>query len=150
MATHQCLASPLLSLALGTFMAAANAETAAVDSHLGNTHSSPSPVDHAPASEAGTSSVWVELDAPALSSLHGASKAAHEALRQRISAQQDETMLRLKQLGAVEQSRIQVLRNALAVRIPLQNIQAARRLVGVRSVKEVHDKTLAPPAPGHQ
>jgi hypothetical protein len=56
----------------------------------------------------------------------------------------------MPRLGTEEQSRIQVLRTALAVRIPLQNAEAARHIVGIMSVKEVHDKLLAPSVRDHQ
>jgi hypothetical protein len=150
MATHPHLASPLIGLALGTCMTFANSETAADESRVGDTRSAPSSVDGSATRQAQTTSVWIELEAPPLSSLHGASKAVREELRRRIGDQQDAVMRRLKPLGAEEQSRTQVLRNALAVRIPLKNIEAARQIAGVRSVKQLHDKRLAPSVRDHQ
>jgi hypothetical protein len=133
-------ADPILriTLAFGLFVTFTHAQAAADGSHAAAT------------AQANAIAVWVELDAPALSSLHGASKAERETLRQRIGEQQDAVMRQLRELDAQEQARIQVLRNALAVRIPSQHVEAARQIAGVRSVKQVRHTQVAPPARGHQ
>jgi hypothetical protein len=137
MTAQQSPAGLLATLALGLSMTFAPVQAAADGSASAT-------------AQANAISVWVELDAPALSSLHGASKAERETLRQRIDAQQDAVMLQLRELGAQEQARVQVLRNALAVRIPLQQVEAARQIAGVRSVKRIRHMQVAPPARDHQ
>jgi len=54
-------------------------------------------------------------------------------------------MGRLRELGAVEPTRVQQVRNALAVRLPLAQLPAARALPGVRSVAAVRHVERGPP-----
>jgi hypothetical protein len=90
-----------------------------------------------PADRAGWVSVWVDLDLPELASVPRQQPAERQALRSKIQAQQQEVMLRLRDLGAIEQARIQQVRNALAVRLPSAQLDAARRIPGVRAVRKV-------------
>ncbi len=94
---------------------------------------------------AAVASYWVELSLPALSSLRGASAAEIDAARRRITEQQDEALSQLRALGAEEQARVNVLRNALAVRMPADRLDAARRVPGVRSVRVVRHAELQQP-----
>jgi hypothetical protein len=90
-----------------------------------------------PAAQAGWVSVWVDLDVPELASLPREQRAEREALRLKIQAQQREVMARLRDLGAIEQARVQQVRNALAVRLPGAQLDAARHIPGVRAVRMV-------------
>ena len=81
--------------------------------------------------------VWVDLDLPELASLPRERRAERAALRANILAQQDVVMARLRELGATEEGRVQQVRNALAVRLPGAQLQAARRIHGVRAVRPV-------------
>lgn len=98
-----------------------------------------------PADPATPVAVWVDLDLPELASLPREQEAERAALRRRIVEQQDQVMARLRALGAVEQARVQVVRNALAVRLRPDQIDAARKLPGVRGVHPVRDAELHHP-----
>lgn len=99
-----------------------------------------------PVGERQTTDVWIELDLPALASLPRQNSAERQALRLRIVQQQDEVMAQLRRLGAQERGRVQLLRNALAVRLPRDQLDAARRLPGVYGVRPVRDGVRAPPS----
>jgi hypothetical protein len=88
--------------------------------------------------------VWVDLELPALASVPEAQAREREALRQHIDAQQEDVMRRLRALGAVEQARVRLVRNALAVRLPGAQLQAARRIPGVRALQLVRDVERPP------
>ena len=92
--------------------------------------------------QAGTVSVWVDLDLPALAEVPLAERAA---LRPNILAQQAQVVLGLQALGAQEQARVQQVRNAVAVRLDASQIDAARALPGVRSVRVVRNIERPPP-----
>jgi hypothetical protein len=95
-----------------------------------------------PAVPAGTVSVWVDLDLPALAEVP---RAEREALRSNILAQQMQVMRGLHALGAQELARVQQVRNAVSVRIDTAQIDAAKALPGVRSVRLVRDVERRPP-----
>ncbi len=90
-----------------------------------------------PPDSTGWVSVWVDLDLPELASVPREQRAEREALQGQIKAQQDEVMDRLRALGAQEQARVQQVRNALAVRLPGAQLEAARRIPGVRALRIV-------------
>jgi hypothetical protein len=98
-----------------------------------------------PAERSGQVSVWVDLD---LSALAHVPRAEREAWRLKILAQQDQVMGRLHELGAQEQARIQQVRNALAVRLDRTQLDAARAIPGVRSVRIVRNIERKPPVSG--
>ncbi len=98
-----------------------------------------------PVDPAAPVSVWVDLDLPELASLPADRVPERDALRQQILAQQEQVMARLRELGATEQGRVQLLRNALAVRLPANRIEAARQVPGVRAVRPVVDRVLHHP-----
>ncbi len=93
-----------------------------------------------------TIDVWVDLDLPALASLPRQNAVERKALRLRIVQQQDAVMAKLRELGAQERGRVQLLRNALAVRLPRDQLDAARRLPGVHGVRPVRDLERVPPS----
>ena len=93
---------------------------------------------------AGWVMVWVDLALPEMASLPGEQKAERQALRARIIAQQNEVMARLRELGAVEEARVQQVRNALAVRLPGAQLDAARAIPGVRGVRRVRHVERGP------
>jgi hypothetical protein len=99
---------------------------------------------HTPADKAGRASVWVDLELPELATLPRDQPAERAALRLRIQAQQDAVMGRLRALGATEQARVQQVRNALAVRLPVAQLDAARRIPGVRAVRIVRNLDRGP------
>ena len=90
-----------------------------------------------PATQAGWVSVWVDLNLPELASVPREQRAAREALHLQIQAQQQDVMVRLRDLGAIEQARVKQVRNALAVRLPVTQLDAARHIPGVRAVRTV-------------
>jgi hypothetical protein len=94
-----------------------------------------------PFDAAGRISVWVDLDLPALASVAAAKRGEREALRLRIGAQQDAVMDRLRALDAQEQARVQLVRNAIAVRLLPAQIEAARQIPGVRAVRVVRHQS---------
>jgi len=93
----------------------------------------------APADSTGWVSVWVDLDLPELASVPREQRAEREALQLQIKEQQDEVMDRLRGLGTQEQARVQQVRNALAVRLPDAQLDAARRIPGVRALRIVRN-----------
>jgi hypothetical protein len=100
--------------------------------------------DNTPADKPGRISVWVDLDVPELASVPRDRRAEREALRLQIQAQQNEVMARLRDLGAIEQARVQWVRNALAVRLPGAQLDAARHIPGVRAVRMVRHVNRGP------
>lgn len=78
--------------------------------------------------------VWVDLTLPPTASVPRAERAA---AHRRVVEQQNETMARLAQLGAVELARVQHARNAIAVRIPSATLDRARAIDGVKAVRVV-------------
>jgi len=90
--------------------------------------------------------VWIELDLPALASVPRGDVAARQVLRRRIEQQQNAVMAALRGLGAQERGRVRLLRNALAVRLPRDQLDAARRLPGVHGVRPVGDVERPPPS----
>jgi hypothetical protein len=95
-----------------------------------------------PIGQVGTVSVWVDLDLPALAEVPLAERAA---LRSNILAQQALVMRGLQALGAHELTRVQQVRNAVAVRLDAAQIDAASALPGVRSVRIVRNIERQPP-----
>ncbi len=92
-------------------------------------------------------SVWVDLDEPELARVPAGQAEARAALRTRILAQQAQVMARLLELGAVEQARVQVVRNAIAVRLPRTRLADAAALPGVRGVRPVQHRNRTRQAP---
>ena len=99
---------------------------------------------HARADTAAWVSVWVDLDLPELATVPRDRPAERDALRLQILAQQDAVMARLRDLGAIEQARVQQVRNALAVRLPGAQLDAARYIPGVRAVRAVRHVERGP------
>jgi hypothetical protein len=91
--------------------------------------------------------IWVDLTLPALATARQASPAEREALRARVDAQQDEVTAALHVLGAVEIGRVQLLRNAVAVRLPRGRISEVKQISGVGGVRVVRHADLHPPDP---
>jgi hypothetical protein len=89
-----------------------------------------------------TVEVWVQLSLPELASVPAADR---DAARRRIAQQQDAVMAALRELGAIEQARVQVVRNALAVRLPRAALEQARGIDGVRTVTPVRHRDLHRP-----
>jgi hypothetical protein len=89
--------------------------------------------------------VWVDLSEPELASLPRDALDQRVALRQRIEQQQDDVMQHLRLLGAVEQARVQQVRNALAVRLPSGALAQARAIPGVRAVRIVRHRNQITP-----
>jgi hypothetical protein len=96
---------------------------------------------------AGSVDVWIDLDLPALALAQTKDPARRMTLRERVLQQQDAVMVQLTALGARELGRVQLARNALAVRLPREQLDAARRLPGVRRVSPVRDRRRLPPVP---
>ena len=125
-----------LGAAASAAQPASSAGPAAVRPHV------PMPAPSAvrkPADADGRVSVWVDLELPELASVPRGRRAEREALRSQIQAQQDAVMGRLRELGATEQARVQQVRNALAVRLPVAQLDAARRIPSVRAVRIVRN-----------
>ena len=95
-----------------------------------------------PTLRAGTLAVWVDLNLPAVADVPPAER---NVLRSNILAQQAQVMRGLQALGAQELARVQQVRNAVAVRLDAAQIDAARALPGVRSVRVVRDIERQPP-----
>jgi hypothetical protein len=84
-----------------------------------------------------TVEVWVMLSEPALASLPRDATKERADLRRRIERQQDDIMKQLAALGAVESARVQVVRNAIAVRLPPAAIESAKKIKGVTGVHAI-------------
>ena len=91
---------------------------------------------------AATVEVWVQLTEPELTSVPPAER---DAARRRIAHQQDTVMAALRDLGAVEQARVQLVRNALAVTLPRAALKQARAIPGVRAITPVRHRDLHRP-----
>jgi hypothetical protein len=85
--------------------------------------------------------VWVDLGPVPAAGLDP------RAQHQRRLAQQAQVMSQLRALGAIELGRVQLPRASLAVRLPCAQLDAARRLPGVRRLRPVRDVPRSPPAP---
>jgi hypothetical protein len=88
--------------------------------------------------------VWVDLSVPPLSTLAGEDRETRDALRARITKQQDEVMLQLAPLGAEERGRVAQVRNAIAVRIPASALAQVRAIPGVVKVRVVEHRKRTP------
>src|SRR5688572_10557473 len=86
--------------------------------------------------------VWVQLTLPELASVPAADR---DAARRRIAHQQDTVMAALRDLGAVEQARVQLVRNALAVTLPRAALKQARGIAGVRAITPIRHPDLHRP-----
>ena len=84
-----------------------------------------------------TVEVWVVLSEPALASLPRDAANERAELRRRIERQQDDIMAQLAALGAVESARVQLVRNAIAVRLPPAAIERVKKINGVTGVHAV-------------
>jgi len=142
-------AVPMLALLVGAWSGIAGSQPMALP---GVSAAAPSRVsnpvmraDKTPGERSGPVSVWIDLDLPELASLPRGERAERDVMRSKISAQQDQVMARLRELGALEQARVQQLRNALAVRLAPAQFDAARRIPGVRAVRVVRHIERAPP-----
>lgn len=138
----RCAAQTLVWLATGLSAVAPAAQPAASAAAAGVPPHVPMPALGAmqsPADAAGRVSVWVDLELPELASVPRGRRSEREALRSQIDAQQEAVMDRLRELGATEQARVQQVRNALAVRLPVAQLDAARRIPGVRAVRIVRN-----------
>jgi hypothetical protein len=91
--------------------------------------------------------IWLDLSEPELASLRQADPAARTAQRQRIVAEQDRVAAALQALGGVERGRVQLLRNSIAAELPREQVDAARRIPGVRAVRLVRHVDRQPPKP---
>ena len=91
--------------------------------------------------------LWVDLSEPALVTVSRNSDIDREAQRRRIQAEQHRVGTVLRSLGAIERGRIQQLRNSIAVDLPREQVDAARRIPGVRALRTVRDIDRAPPHP---
>lgn len=120
------------TLTSGLFLASATALHAA-------THDPPRAASGA---HAATVEVWVQLSLPELASVPAADR---NAARHRIAQQQDTVMAALRDLGAVEQARVQLVRNALAVTLPRSALKQARAIDGVRAITPVRHRDLHRP-----
>jgi hypothetical protein len=87
----------------------------------------------------GSTDLWVELTPVPMAGRDPRTR--HEA---RLT-QQAQVMSQLRALGAIELGRVQLPRAALAVRLPCAQLDAARRLPGVRRLRPVRDLPRSPP-----
>lgn len=77
--------------------------------------------------------VWVELSEPVPAGATSAVEAERRA--RRVEQQQQQTRAALRSLGAVELARLRHTRNAIAVRIAADRLEAVRALPGVLHVR---------------
>lgn len=91
--------------------------------------------------------VWVDLCRSPLPPRGGAASApSAEALRE-LSRRQDELMQRMQALGAVEIARVRIVRQAIAVDVPVRQLDALRALDGVCGVSPIRHPERPPPDP---
>jgi hypothetical protein len=100
-------------------------------------------VGRALADAAPTLEVWVDLSEPVPASAPDAAEAKRRA--QGVARQQHQVLQALKDLGATELGRARHARNAIAVRIAAERLDAVRALPGVLRVRAAED--LHPPRP---
>ena len=93
--------------------------------------------------------VWVELSEPPLGSpsSSGNTAAEHKARVLRIAAQHERVIAELRVIGGVERGRVRMLRNAVAVELSRDRIDAARRIPGVQAVRIIRRIEREPPEP---
>lgn len=92
--------------------------------------------------------VWIDLSEPLPAASDDPAEAALS--RQRVDQQQQRVSNELHRLGAVELARARHARNAIAVRIAPERLDAARRIEGVlrvRPTRTLHPPELLPPDP---
>lgn len=88
-----------------------------------------------------TVDVWLDLSEPVPAEADDSAAASLQ--RQRVDRQQSAVALELRRLGATEIARVRHTRNAIAVRVPADRLEALRRIDGVRRVRPA--ETLHPP-----
>lgn len=92
--------------------------------------------------------VWVDLSEPVAATSGNPEEAAQR--RQRVERQQAAVAAELQRLGAVELARVRHTRNAIAVRIAPDRLDAVRGIPGVlrvRPAQKLHSPELLPPGP---
>lgn len=87
-----------------------------------------------------TVEVWIDLSEPALAAAAANDDAARAELVQRIERQQADVAQKLRELGAREEARVRVVRNAIAVHIAPARLDAARAIPGVIGVSPVRHR----------
>lgn len=92
---------------------------------------------------ADTVEVWLDLSEPVPATAPDDAEARRRA--QRVAAQQRAVAAELQRLGATELARVRHARNAIAVRVAADQLEALRALPGVLRVRPV--RTLHPPQP---
>ena len=80
--------------------------------------------------------VWVDLSEPVPAADDDPANAG--VRRQRVDRQQQEVANELQRLGAVELARVRHARNAIAVRIAPDRLDAVRHIKGVLQVRLTH------------
>jgi hypothetical protein len=90
--------------------------------------------------------VWLDLSEPALANVPQGDRNARKSQRQRIIVEQDRVASALQALGGVERGRVQLLRNSIAAELPRDQVDAARRIPGVRAVRLVRHVDRPPPS----
>jgi hypothetical protein len=93
--------------------------------------------------DAVTSEVWIDLSEPVPAGAHDAAEAKRRRLR--VAAQQDRVSERLRELGVPELGRTVHTRNAILVRITLQQTESVLAIPGVRRLRP--SRKLRPPKP---
>ena len=91
--------------------------------------------------------VWIELSEPAAS--NGVSATERHRIAERARRQQQQIAIELQRLGAVELARVRHPRNAIAVRISADRLDAVRAIPGVlhvRPTEGLHPRELMAPA----
>ncbi len=95
-----------------------------------------------------TVDVWIDLSEPLPAASDDPTQSA--ASRTRVDRQQQQVASELRRLGAVELARARHARNAIAVRIAPERLDAVRRIDGVlrvRPTRSLHPPELLPPDP---
>lgn len=129
-------------LAALTLSAACPLSSAAQAAHMSGPDSAGG-VSSAPPAGPAQVQVWVELAGPPIGRRPGPD-APRPAT---VDAHQDELMARMRALGAVELGRVRIVRNAIAVEIAADRVDALRALQGVRRVSPVHHVGRPAPRP---
>lgn len=91
----------------------------------------------------GTVEVWLDLSEPVPATAGNEAEARRRA--ERVDRQQRAVVAELQRLGATELARVRHARNAIAVRVGADRLDALRAIPGVRRVRPV--RTLHPPKP---
>jgi len=107
-----------------------------------------SPASRITAPATGRVEVWVDLAMPATASVPMPSASLRSTYRHALEAHQSALAAQMRALGATELARVRLVRNSIAIELPVEAVEEVRKLPGVLQVRTItHRHGIEPPPP---